>query len=177
MNKYSEQNRPFYDEVLAGCSRIVATSGELAEARMATSAYVLPGMSYQIHTSTGVFRFWLGINGPRLFFIVYVKGIDADRAREAFSFCFGGAKKVGWEVNYEPLDNGVSVWATCMTDRSIPMLEKSLHNTRGVNRDPVLFLAEYGQFWATDIAMMVQSWVRTSERLGIECHDKEPAPL
>lgn len=177
MNKSTERIKPFYEEVLAGCGRIVATNGERPEVSMTESSYVISGMDYQVKTANGAFRFWLGVNGPRLFFIVYSKGIDANRAHEVFSFCFGGAEKIGWEINYELIENGVSIWATCMTDRNMPLIELKPHSTRGLSHDPVFGLTDYGQFWATDIAMMVQSWVRTSERSGIECHDKEPAPL
>lgn len=177
MKNSSEQTEPFYAEVLSACRRIVATNGERAEASMTQSAYVLPGHTYQVQTSQGTFRFWLGVNGPRLFFIVYAKGITVDRARDAFSFCFGGAEKVGWEINYEPIEDGVSMWATCMTERTMPLVELCPATTLGLSHDPVFKLTEYGRFWAIDIAMMAQSWVRTSERQRIESHDKEPAPL
>lgn len=70
--------------------------------------------------------------------------------KEIFSFTFGGAEKVGFHVNYEPaLIQGkdiVSIWAS-------------------VQVDPEL-LMNPGQklFWANDVAMMTESFLRTALR-------------
>ena len=128
-----------------------------------------------ITSGRGQFRFWLGINGPRLFFIVYVTGVSDKGARDAFAFCFGGAEKVGWDLNYEPIEDGVSIWATCMTNRDLPLTVENLQLK--VNGEPAPELTAEGAFWVNDIAMMVQSWVRTCERRSIANHPLEPAPL
>lgn len=174
---FSKKASPFYDEVLTACRRIISMDGMPAKVEMEPSAYVLQGNTFKVRTTKGLFSFWLGVNGPRLFFITHARDIDPERARAVFSFCFGGAQKVGWDINFEPLDNGVSIWGTCMTDRRTSLTEKSQNSTQGLNHEPVFHLTEDGLFWALDVAMMVQSWIRTSERNKIECHEMEPAPL
>ncbi len=171
---HSEARRltaPLYEGIFHACRRIVGMDGNHPRVGMAPTSYVLDGRTYSLTSGGAEYAFWIGINGPRLFFIAYVKDVEQDEARQAFSFCFGGAQKVGWEMNYEPLDNGVSIWASCMTDRNRPLSAGSPSPA-----EPLQLTAE-GEFWATDIAMMVQSWVRTCERLKIRCHDLEPAPL
>jgi hypothetical protein len=168
---------PFYDEIVDACLRIVDTEGKHPEVELTDTSYVLPGRTCWIRTETGDYPFWVGINGPRLFFIAWMAEITAERAQEVFKFCFGGAEKVGWQVNYEPLEGGgVSVWANCMTERDKPLTTNA--SSHGISSTPVQYaLTEDGLFWVTDIAMMVQSWIRTSQRHGIKCHAKEPAPL
>jgi hypothetical protein len=131
------------------------------------TAYVIRGNAVNIATATGQFPFWVGVNGRRLFFIANVS-VDPKAAEHAFQFCFGGAQAVGWKINYQPIEGGTSIWGTCMTTDGV------------VARSAVerCSLSEEGLFWATDIAMMVQSWVRTCERAGIGSHPTmAPAPL
>lgn len=168
-------NATFYQEIENACLRIVGTSGDLAAVETTKTHYVIEGITFNIKTNRGVFPFWIGINGPRIFFIAYVGGIEKDQAAQSFGFCFGGAEKVGWQINYEPIDDGVSIWATCMTDRNFPLSVKQEH-VRESGRATYSLTAD-GLFWATDIAMMVQSWVRTCERKNIDRHSLEPAPL
>ena len=154
----------FYAELEGACARIVSASGDLVEVDMKKTEYVLPGHTVEITTKHGSsFPFWVGVNGPRIFFIAYVTA-EPTEAKNAFQFCFGGAQKVGWEMNYEGINSGTSIWATVMTDKTRPLIAGSE-------------LTDEGHFWATDIAMMVQSWVRTCERLNIKRHELDPAPL
>lgn len=170
MSDTKRMTAPFYDGIVEACLRIVGMNGEHPDVSMTETSYVLAGRTCWVKTSGGEYPFWVGLNGPRLFFIAYVKDIDAVRAREVFAFSFGGAEKVGWQVNYEPIEGGVSIWANCMTDRNKPLTLIPEGTTQPQ-------LSDDGEFWVTDIAMMVQSWIRTSERNEIRAHSKEPAPL
>lgn len=165
---------PMYEEIGKACSRVVAMLGDLAEVESTVTSYVVEGRVYNVKTQLGTYTFWVGINGPRLFFIVNMKGLDVKDAKEHFEFCFGGAEKVGWNTVYQPMYNGVSIWSTCTTDKARPLAE---HTNRYIENKPVADLTEEGLFWATDIAMMVQSWIRTCERSKLHCHDIPPAPL
>lgn len=170
MTNIERQTAPFYDGIVEACLRIVGMDGQHPDVAMTNTSYVLPGRTCWVKTGTADYAFWVGINGPRLFFIAWLADITPEKARDVFKFCFGGAEKVGWQINYEPLEGGgVSVWANCMTDREKPLTAPSASAQYGLTDD--------GLFWVTDIAMMVQSWIRTSERHGIKCHAKEPAPL
>jgi hypothetical protein len=177
MSTLHKKNQVLIDGLLAACRRVVAMDGTAPAVSMRATQYVLNGSTYTITTSKGDYRFWFGANGPRLFFITFVKGVSPEQAKEKYAFCFGGAAKVGWELNYEPIEGGVSIWATCMTEPELAFAEVSPNTTTGLAGAPVYNLTEYGDFWVTDVAMMVQSWIRTSERFEIECHEMEPAPL
>lgn len=172
---YEFLRAPIYSALAEVCRRIVCTDGMLATVEVKPTNYVLDGRTFVVRTSSGDYPFWLGVNGPRLFFIAYVTGVDAEAAQREFAFCFGGAAKVGWEMNYEPIENGVSIWATCMTDRTLPLVIEDKNVTINNGRKGVL--TQEGAFWVNDIAMMVQSWVRTCERKSIRRHEMEPAPL
>lgn len=162
---------PIYDGILDACLRVVAMDGKNPSVSMQPTSYVLHGRTCWMESSAGVFPFWVGVNGPRLFFITYMAGISPEQAKEAYAFCFGGAEKVGWLINYEPIEGGISIWANVMTDRKTPLSENAEFRSNAHT------LTEEGVFWVTDIALMVQSWIRTSERLGYKCHTTEPAPL
>ncbi|MGX9221847.1 hypothetical protein ACWV27_26120 (plasmid) [Massilia varians] len=166
---------PIYGALVEACKRIVCTDGSIAVVEVKETNYVLDGRTISVRTQEGEFPFWVGVNGPRLFFIAYISGADAETAKREFAFCFGGAAKVGWEMNYEPIDDGVSIWATCMTDRALPLVEEDPKIS--MDYAPKVTLTAEGAFWVNDIAMMVQSWVRTCERRNIRRHEKEPAPL
>ncbi|ANK80526.1 MAG: hypothetical protein TEF_06730 [Rhizobiales bacterium NRL2] len=113
-------------------------------------------------------RFWFGLNVFRLFAIHFVP-VDLQNPlfraarerheaedfidwlrRDVFAFTFGGAEKVGYDVNWEAIEvdgrRFVSVWAValCETD----FLER-----------PELML-----FWAQDLAMMTESFIRNAVR-------------
>ncbi len=163
-----------YAGIQFACERIVSMDDSGVTVSNRETSFVLDGRTYSLAAYDGDYKFWVGLNGPRLFFIAYMKAINVEKAREAFAFCFGGAEKAGWEMNYEPMtDGGMSVWATCMTDRTLP-LSRSISDINGA---ATAAMTPEGIYWATDIAMMVQSWVRTCQRHGFSCHDKLPAPL
>lgn len=116
-------------------------------------------------------KFWVGVNDTRLFYITYIEA-SAGQCKEIFQFCFGGAEKVGWCLNYESIVGfkqvTTSVWATCQSphylmERPRPNMPEELTRT--------------GRFWAVDIAMMVQSQIRTMERHYVMCSAFNPEPL
>lgn len=116
-------------------------------------------------------KFWVGVNDTRLFYITYIE-TSASKCKEIFQFCFGGAVKVGWAINYEaivgfPLTT-TSVWATCQSNEYL--MERPRPNLPEE-------LTRKGRFWAVDIAMMVQSQIRTMERHFIMCSKYNPEPL
>lgn len=163
-----------YEGIHSACERIVSMDGTGVMVTNKETSFVLDGRTYTLVAYDGKYLFWVGLNGPRLFFIAYMKDVDVEKARAAFAFCFGGAEKAGWEMNYEPMmDGGMSVWATCMTDRALPLSK----NLSDVNGAATAAMTPEGIYWATDVAMMVQSWVRTCQRHGFSCHDRSPAPL
>jgi len=165
----SAWNKSLYEEIERACGRIIGMSGDCAKVETTQTEYVLKGRTIKVITQKGEFPFWIGINGPRLFFIAYVNEDHQERVQDVFRFCFGGAEKVGWKFNCEGIEGGTSIWATCMTDRERPLVA-------GSNSDEAV-LTEEGLFWATDVAMMAQSWVRTCERENIQRHRLDPAPL
>jgi hypothetical protein len=164
--------RTFCDAVERSSRKIKSWSGEAAKVQARGSDYVIEGCLIELMSDKGSFPFWVGLNVGRIFFIAWVSGVDTERAREAFSFCFGGAQKVGWSVFYEPVGGqgveGVSAWATCET-KDGPLAQ--------ARADGRWELTEAGEFWSTDVAMMAQSWMRVCEREGIARHPQDPAPL
>lgn len=149
--------------------------GDCADVESSVTTYVIEGRIFNVKTQLGTFPFWVGINGPRLFFIVNMKGLTVEEAQRHFGFCFGGAEKIGWNTVYQPMYNGgISIWSTCTTDRELPLAS---HDNTYSHGQPIPNLTEEGLFWATDIAMMVQSWIRTCEREKLKCSDILPAPL
>lgn len=160
----------WFDRVETQLGKVKSIGGGVSVSRRHTS-FVLDGEEFEITPSNDGIRgigitFWLGINERRLFFISYINQ-DAEECKKHFEFCFGGAVKVGWQFSYEPLMDkmfaGCSVWGTCMMDEPVTCDKGDL--TSG------------GRFWATDVAMMVQSMLRTAERHSIACLDLSPEPL
>ncbi len=102
------------------------------------------------------YRLMVAVNVRRLIAVYFVKlkGDPADRAaraREVFDFTFAGAEKVGYTISYqetvregEPL---VSIWLTTDT-----------------GEDEFLTSPAKKLFWAQDLAMMTQSFLRTAVR-------------
>lgn len=161
--------------IQSACQRVVSMDGSGVSVTSTDTAYVLDGRTFTVQAYDGPYRFWCGTNNPRLFWICHMQRIDVEKAREAFRFCFGGAEKAGWNVNYERLTDGsgVSIWATCITDRERPLCVYE----NDINGAAAASMTAEGVYWATDIAMMVQSWIRTSQRFGFSCHPGMPAPL
>lgn len=146
------------------CQLVRTMSGATPQVRVLPTQFVLDGAVIELHgPATPVYSFWLGLNHRRLFWIANMH-CDSPRAEAVYQWCFSGAAKVGWSTSFQPFDNGTSVWATCL----------SADDLFGSAVDQ---LSAGGEFWATDIAMMAQSWLRTSEREGISCSRTPPAPL
>lgn len=104
-----------------------------------------------------VLRLWCGLNVRRLIVIYQVRNPHPEKGtkefveqlEQIFSFCFGGAKSVGYHLNFEPIPsmaNVISIWLTVDTQTEILT-------------DPTAKL-----FWAQDIAMMTESFYRTAAR-------------
>jgi hypothetical protein len=158
----NNSNQSFLNALEEHLKLIVSMRGIVEVSRNDTK-YVIEGSCFTIVSSILNTKLWIGKNGPRLFFIANVISSEEDAIRD-FRFCFGGAAKVGWEFNYEPIDlNGnLSIWGTCLANNK---------NIAGNSEENDLF-------WIVDIAMMAQSFVRTCERLNIKSPSNiNPAPL
>lgn len=166
----------FFDQVEERLLRIRPMKGGVTVKRRATN-FVMDGEHYTVASDDPDFAdmaivFWLGLNEHRMIFITY---LDRDKSdcTEIFKFCFAGALKAGWSINFEELDHhmvevlsGCSVWGGCSADE--PMVDmRSEHAS----------LTRAGNFWATDVAMMVQSILRTAERNGVASLSRLPEPL
>lgn len=112
------------------------------------------GYNYVLHGADGFrFKMWIGLNVHRLFVIYFVGDAGPDtiaRLKDVFRFTFGGAETVGFKTNYEEGVVGdekiVSIWMTTETS------ERFLTNPMDK------------MFWSHDVAMMTQSFLRTSLR-------------
>jgi hypothetical protein len=172
----------FFKEVAKACERIVTMDGDHPSISIKPTAYVIDGRTISVKTGRGEFPFWLGLNGHRIFFIVYMGEIDVTAAKDFYKFTFGGAHKMGWDVNVEPIADGVSIWCTFTSDPSKPLAFSNEADGRPAgsaasDQQDEAGITKEGLFWAADIAMMVQSWIRTSERGNLIRHDMDPAPL
>lgn len=112
MGDTNRMTAPFYDGIVEACLRIVGMDGKHPAVSMTETSYVLAGRTCWIKTDSDEYAFWVGINGPRLFFIAYIKDIDVPRARDVFAFSFGGADVVA-AVDY--LASAPFVTGTLMT--------------------------------------------------------------
>ncbi len=157
---------PLYDGIFSACQRGLAMDGSRHAVSMAPTSYALDGRSYTLVSCGTEYTFWLGVNGAHLFFIAYVKGVRQLEAPAMFASCFGGAPQVTWQPNYEPLDNGVSIWASCLAERA-----RLIDKPAGPASEAVLSAA--GQAWVADVARMVQAWVYTCDSQRIRCLDLE----
>lgn len=120
-----------------------------------------------------VLNMWCGVNVRRLIVIYLMENPRprvsqarfVERLKEIFAFSLGGAEKVGYALNFEPVPdkkNLVSVWVSVETAPEL--------------------LTDSGQklFWAQDIAMMTESVLRTALRHSTDvrpCLSDLPAPL
>lgn len=167
----------FFDQVEDRLRRIRPMKGVATVARKPTS-FVMDGEHFTVGSDDPNYAdmaitFWLGLNEHRMIFITYLNR-DSKECSKVFQFCFAGAQKAGWDINYEDLDRhmvgdvltGCSVWGSCTADQ--PMVNCAV-------ADGILTPA--GHFWSTDVAMMVQSILRTAERQGIASLEKLPEPL
>src|SRR5690606_35775951 len=57
------------------------------------------GVNYHLQTPNLQMKMWLGVNVDRVIVIYFVKDIDIEKAKQVFSYTFGGAESVGYKVN------------------------------------------------------------------------------
>ena len=159
--------------------KIISTDGSPIDVVYTPTDFVTSGGLFTCRSKSVSLekKIWVGINGPRLFFIVYVDKSDIEEAKNIFNFCFGGAKRVGWDFYYERVNNDVlSIWGTLMTDRATPLVSENPNLSKSGR--PALDATEEGLFFLTDIAIMAQSFIRTCERHLISAPpEMNPAPL
>lgn len=114
------------------------------------------------------FKIWVGLNVNRIFVIYFLPAGDdlsIERAQQIFAFTFGGAEKLGYHANYEKATvantNILSIWLTVETT------------------DDLVSSPKDKLFWAQDVAMMTQSFLRTANRAGlkIQLDSISPGPL
>ena len=129
------------------------------------------GAAYELSADGKRVRLWVGLNVSRLIVIYWVVLPTDKSVAEAaayfdniYQYTFGGAKKVGFTTNYEPFTspNGsqlVSIWSSVKLDQNL-LLQPS---------DRL--------FWMQDIAMMTESFWRTSLRNEVALSYEEPSPL
>lgn len=140
----------------------------------AESTYVIPGMHYEfIDKESRAYRIWVGANFERLFFITRVS-LNPEEAQKIFGYTFDGAKAVNWNVNFQEIECStdgaeVSIWATVQVPS--PLVNE------GTVSGPWDALTRTGAYWAVDIAMMVQSFLRTAQRHKVKSSRTFPAPL
>lgn len=180
MNDYFDNSdishETFYEVLADALSKCRASFGFVTVQHEKTT-YVLDGHLFNVQSYDGQgkehlkLKFWVGVNDKRLFYITYVEETPA-QCRDVFSFCFGGAAKAGWEMNYESIvglePSTTSVWGTCMSDHYLMERPRP-----GLPEE----FTRSGRYWAIDIAMMVQSQIRTMERHNMECSQFNPEPL
>lgn len=156
---------PFFRGVADYCKRIRTMTKEFASIESLDNLYVIPGRNIILKTTADErYSIWCGRNQHRLFFITNIQFPSTHDASAEFAFCFGGAEQSGWRVNYQNYNSNTSIWATADTDPEKPLIADGK-------------LTSWGEFWAADIAMMTQSFIRTAERGDIRCVPELPAPL
>ena len=110
------------------------------------------------------FRLWIGLNINRLFVIYFVPCAGNGRSaaelatelKNVFRYTFGGAEKVGYAINFEAVEPAdghegfVSIWMTVTAEGDF------------------LYSPREKLFWAQDIAMMTESFLRTAARNNID---------
>lgn len=167
------------DYFLRGCeerfSRIVGYGPTLVCSSNVTH-YVIPGREFCLSDGGKSLTAWIGLNGDRIFFITrYLATPDA--LREKFHFSLGGAEKVGWHFHFEPVHHAAqpetSIWGTVQTGDRLICPRTIPPTICGATQQ----LTDAGCFWVNDIAMMLQSLLRTGQRSGLKNGEHAPAPL
>lgn len=110
-------------------------------------------------------KIWVGLNVYKII-VIYFVPCDPDASpktiEEKFSYCFGGLQHAGHKVNFERTsidgESLVSIWYS-------------------VEASPD-FLMDPGQklFWAQDIAMGTESFLRTAERHKLALFEVKASP-
>ena len=114
------------------------------------------GALYEVRSAGVSWKLWLGLNVDRLICIYFVSAgpQDVPRLRETFAYTFGGAEKVGYSWFVEPAirdgEQVVSMWLAAS-------------DANGILNHPDKRL-----FWAQDVAIMTQSFLRTAHRAGVQ---------
>jgi hypothetical protein len=129
------------------------------------------GAAYELQSGELRLRVWIGLNVNRLIAIYWVAApatghSDAHIAelQAAFQYTFGGATKVGYSTSFEQAHDPagrpiVSIWSDIKQPENL-LLQPSER-----------------LFWMQDLAMMTESFWRTSLRKKIPLSDQEPSPL
>lgn len=170
---------PFYTAVEDGCRRMVAVGNEAPETNMIMTEFVISGRRYELavrarNEDVVKYKFWLGINVNRIFFIINLADVDTENAKKSFRHTFTGAEKCGWTISCEPIPKGVAIVAICSVG-DVDLCHFPEVGTDGGKIKPDL--TKKGLYWATDICLMVQSLLRSCDREGIRSHAALPAPL
>jgi hypothetical protein len=129
------------------------------------------GAAYELSADSKRVQLWVGLNVSRLI-VIYWAVMPEGQSKHAavahfeniYQYTFGGAKKVGFTTNYEtftsPKGNQlISIWSSVKLDQNL-LLQPS---------DRL--------FWMQDIAMMTESFWRTSLRHNVALSHEEPSPL
>jgi hypothetical protein len=126
------------------------------------------GHSFLLESGEFKFRMWVGLNVRRLFVIYFLERPEetgfAEKVAKIFQFTFGGAEAVGFKANYEQAvvdgEAILSIWLTTPTEPDL------------------LTSPNEKLFWAQDIAMMTESYIRTSLRNDLKIFTRcLPGPL
>lgn len=114
------------------------------------------------------FQVWVGLNVRRLFVIYFVpltERVGINELKQIYHFTFGGAQSAGYSCNFEEAhvsgQHVASIWMTVKTD------------------DDLLTNPDEKLFWAQDVAMMTESFLRTAHRNNVDLTLKaiSPGPL
>jgi hypothetical protein len=158
------------------CRLIVGNSGNQVLVGCKRTDYVIPGVVIRITDGAHNNHVWIGVNERRLFYIQRFN-IAMSSVKRHFHFCFGGAAKVGWTFNFEPIgEENVSVWGTAWPDAPFTDTTESTIREENGFVAPLLQLTPEGTFWVNDLAMMLQSSFRVAQRHGVR-DGESPCPL
>ncbi len=147
--------------------RIIGWSGAPAGITVQETRYVVPGALITVKDGSTSVPVWIGVNGPRIFYILRM-GEAADRCEAVFRFAFGGAAKVGWSFLYEPLSGTeTSVWGTAETG----------HQFVSGTKERSMVMTQEGEFWINDLSLMMLSALRTIQRESLIVSPNFPEPL
>jgi len=168
---------PLFDAVLEACKKIRLPHGDRVAVRAVDTDYVVPGRTYVLDTASGLFQFWLGVNGPRLMFYALADGVPHYTAEHAFRFLSASAITTSWDVLCEPLPEGLTgLVATSSPDHGIRLVEPADRST-AEEHSLRSTLTELGSYWARETALLAQGWLRSCLRNSIRCAEQEPMPF
>lgn len=159
--------RYFLNALVERCRLIVGQSGRPVHITSTRTDYVIPGVLIAVTDDGHTSHVWMGVNERRLFYIQRFRLALSD-VETLFHFCFGGATKVGWTFNFEPVgDKEVSVWGTMWPQTTFTESSGSTVREENSLVAPLLQLTSDGHFWVNDLAMMLQSSFRVAQRHGV----------